>query len=69
MKKKLRNKIHSTDEMENTVSFNAENLSDMELSSNIYIPSRIDIFPNIHKFMKEQVIKRNKYTWFYFIID
>ena len=46
--------------MEDVVSIHTNDLSDLESSNSISNPSRIDIFPNIHKFMKQQLIKMEK---------
>ena len=53
-------KRHSNIEMEDVVSIHTNDLSDLESSNSISNPSRIDIFPNIHKFMKQQLIKNGK---------
>ena len=53
-------KKYSSIEIEDAVSISTNDLSDLESSNSISNPSRIDIFPNIHKFMKQQLIKYEK---------
>ena len=53
-------KKYSSIEIEDAVSIPTNDLSDLESSNSISNPSRIDIFPNIHKFMKQQLIKYEK---------
>ena len=60
MKKKLGKKMHTNSEMEDIVPFHTDDLSDLESSNNISTPSKVEIFSNMHKFMKEQMIKHDK---------
>jgi len=53
-------KKYSSIEIKDAVSIPTNDLSDLESSNSISNPSRIDIFPNIHKFMKQQLIKYEK---------